>query len=404
MTDIKPSCQYVLSEMQRRRFSKSSLYVAKLRVSKLASWWKLNEASHTDVHSAFAAFYDHCLVGELPLLSVKRRTKDLCVFRRIEQHAAGQAVRWENVIPPMTAVNERHEWILSTMASDPRWSSDAVRKNVLSASRMFFAWLERHGCADVSRSSESSVREYYIDKSMRIKCVKSIRYALKNGMRWLKRHGYVDFECEALFALGIRTRQRLLPAADNANTARILDSIDRSTSLGRRDYAMILLGAALGLRPVDIVNMRLSDIDWRKGEIGIVQRKTGVALRLPLLQGVGEALKDYILHGRPDTECQQVFVSHHTPFSGLIRSAPGKRFVVLAQEVGLGRGDATGLTFYALRRALGRNLVAGGVPIPTVAQMLGHTELRSAESYMSFDGGSLSECALSFGDVEEDGE
>lgn len=401
MTDIKPSCKYVLSEMQRRRFSKSSLYVARLRVSRLESWWKLNESSHEDVHSAFAAFYNHCLDGHLPLLTVERRKKDLCVLRRIEQHATGHAVEWKNVIPPMTAVNERHERLLSTMGDDPRWSSDAVRRNVLSASRKFFAWLEEHGCADVSRASESSVREYYVDKSMRIKCIKSLRYALKRAMRWLKGRGVVGFDCEALFALGIRTRQRLLPAADNANTVRILDSIDRSTALGRRDYAMILLGAALGVRPVDIVSMRLSDIDWRNGEIGIVQRKTGVALNLPLLPGVGEALKDYILRGRPETECQLVFVSHHTPFSGLIRSTPGKRFVKLAQEAGLGRGDGIGLTFYALRRALGRNLVSGGVPIPTVAQMLGHTELRSAESYMSFDGGSLGECALSFADMGE---
>lgn len=401
MTDIQPSCKYVLSEMQRRRFSKSSLYVARLRVSRLECWWKLNEAVYSDLHSAFAAFYDYCLAENVPLMSAERRKKDLCVLRRIEQHACGREVEWKNAIPPMTAVNERHERLLQTMDGDTCWSSDAVRKNVLSASRKFFAWLEEQGCPDVSCTSAAAVREYYVAKAMSIRCVKSLRYALKNAMRWLRGRGVVSFDCEALFALGIRTRQRLLPAADNANTAQVLDSISRDDALGKRDYAMILLGAALGVRPVDIVSLRLSDIDWRKGELAIVQRKTGVALRLPLSPGVGEALEDYILHGRPESGCDLVFVSHHTPYEGLSRSTPGQRFVRLAQAVGLESGDKTGVTFYALRRALGRNLVAGGVPMPTVAQMLGHTELRSAESYMSFDGGSLGDCALGFKDVED---
>ena len=87
-----------------------------------------------------------------------------------------------------------------------------------------------------------------------------------------------------------------------------MSSTDRSSGIGRRDYALLLLAARYGLRPADIRGMQLEDIRWREGAIVIQQSKTGRKLTLPLLQDVSEALISYLRNGRPPTKARNVFV------------------------------------------------------------------------------------------------
>ena len=90
--------------------------------------------------------------------------------------------------------------------------------------------------------------------------------------------------------------------------------IDRQSATGKRDYAMILMTARLGLRISDLRQLELGDLDWRAKTITIVQHKTGRPLSLPLLDDVGWAIIDYVRHGRPETACAKVFIKHRHPF------------------------------------------------------------------------------------------
>ena len=89
----------------------------------------------------------------------------------------------------------------------------------------------------------------------------------------------------------------------------ILASIDRNAPQGKRDYAMLLLGCRLGLRAKDIRNLRLENVNWPAARIDIVQSKTGVALSLPMSHEVGDAIVDYLRHGRPKTAFREVFMA-----------------------------------------------------------------------------------------------
>lgn len=92
--------------------------------------------------------------------------------------------------------------------------------------------------------------------------------------------------------------------------------IDRSTAMGKRDYAMIMTAAVTGIRSVDIINLTFDAIDWINGEIRIIQHKTGKTLALPLTTDVGEAIQDYILNGRPKSDLPFVFyVQNPRPYS-----------------------------------------------------------------------------------------
>jgi len=93
----------------------------------------------------------------------------------------------------------------------------------------------------------------------------------------------------------------------SGQVARLLASCDRRTAMGRRDYAMLLLLARLGLRAGEVAALRLEDVDWRSGEIDI-PGKGGRRERLPLPDDVGQALVAYLRRGRPDTGDRSLFV------------------------------------------------------------------------------------------------
>ena len=96
----------------------------------------------------------------------------------------------------------------------------------------------------------------------------------------------------------------------------LINSVDITTPIGKRDYAMILLGARLGLRIGDILSLTLNDIDWSKKLITITQSKTKEPLSLPLPDDAGWAIIDYLKNGRPVTDYPNIFVTHNAPYKG----------------------------------------------------------------------------------------
>ena len=95
-----------------------------------------------------------------------------------------------------------------------------------------------------------------------------------------------------MFSVKIRREEKISAAISDAELERTLAQINTKSVMGKRDMAMILLGVSTGMRACDIVNLKLSDIDWLRGELHLVQKKTANPVVLPLMQDVGEALKE----------------------------------------------------------------------------------------------------------------
>ena len=100
-----------------------------------------------------------------------------------------------------------------------------------------------------------------------------------------------------------------------------LTTFDRTTSTGRRDYAMALCQVVLGLRVGEVAGLCLEDLDWRRATVRIVSRKAGRARDLPLPARVGEAIGRYLRDGRPETHCRNVFVRHRVPKGAPVSAA-----------------------------------------------------------------------------------
>jgi len=188
-----------------------------------------------------------------------------------------------------------------------------------------------------------------------------------------------------------------------AEIRRVLAAIDRHSATGKRDYAMILMTARLGLRISDLRQVELGDLDWRSKRITIVQHKTGRPLSLPLLDDVGWAVIDYVRCGRPDTPCPKVFVKHRHPFDAFGgASSVASRLSRHAARAGieLPAGQLCGM--HSLRGALAIAMIGNGASMPLISAVLGHASSDTTQAYyLRFDVERLRCCALDVEDVIE---
>jgi integrase len=150
----------------------------------------------------------------------------------------------------------------------------------------------------------------------------------------------------------------VLPATPWPEIEAVLKIIDRTKAKGKRDYAMILLASVTGLRAIDIAQMRFTDINRQRGEIEIVQSKTGEPVVLPLTRDVGKAVKDYILNGRYQCDSDAVFLREKKPYRGFADAVSiGDIYDDCRRRAGLDREAFDGKGFHSLRRTVGTSLV-----------------------------------------------
>lgn len=177
----------------------------------------------------------------------------------------------------------------------------------------------------------------------------------------------------------------------------MLNSIDRANTKGKRDYAILLLAARLGIRAVDITNLQLTDLNWSTNEIVIKQEKTYHTIHLPLLNDVGWALIDYIQHGRPQTDDKYVFRCMYAPYGRLKGSqAVESIFHSRMNKAGIKlETNNQPIGIHVLRHALGRVLLEKETDLPVISQVMGHQSIRSTETYIHIDMKGLAQCTIS---------
>ena len=183
----------------------------------------------------------------------------------------------------------------------------------------------------------------------------------------------------------------------------ILSAVDKNALNGKRDYAFMAIAARTGLRGMDIVNLKLDSIDWRSNEMRIVQHKTGNALILPLVQEVGNAVADYILNSRPESNSGYIFVKRcdpAQPFSRQCATAVVKKHMALA---GVDCEKTPHRGIHSFRRGLGKALLEASVPIDMINELLGHADMNSSRPYLAIDENGLRNCALGLIPLEMEG-
>jgi site-specific recombinase XerD len=265
----------------------------------------------------------------------------------------------------------------------------------------FCRWLDTQGVAALDELTASLLRDFIPSLAgFRRSTIAVHASALRGFLAYLRLEGVLDRDLAPAIELPpVYSMVQAPQVLKDETVERLLAAVDRSSPLGKRDLAMLLLAVHYGLRPADIRGLRFDHIHWREQRIVLVQSKTQRRLELPLLTEVDHALVSYIREGRPSCTAREIFIRHAIPIAPLARrnslwSVMNRALAATGVEIPTGERGFRLLRHYAATRLLRR-----GVPFETISDILGHASVDATRRYTQVDLAGLRSVALSYAEV-----
>ena len=230
-------------------------------------------------------------------------------------------------------------------------------------------------------------------------CTQYVRHqnlsVIRGFLRYLYDRGLTENDGSRMVPRDKYTRQPKLPSTyTKEEVEALIASIERSSPKGRRDYAMVLITARLGLRATDVCCLTFENIRWEQSLIVLNQQKTGGRIELPLLSEIGEAIIDYLKYGRPESTLPYIFLHTNHPYDRLNRSTLHSIICLYLRRAGIHYEKERKHGPHALRHSLAGVLLAKKTPVPVISEVLGHRSTESTRYYLRIDLNSLRQCAL----------
>lgn len=223
------------------------------------------------------------------------------------------------------------------------------------------------------------------------KVAKTMTTALRSFLRYARYRGDLTLDLAAAVPIVPNWSMTEIPRAIAPDQVRqLLTSIDRHTAMGRRDYAILLLLARLGLRTGEVTSLELGDIDWNAGKL-TVRGKSGQRSELPLSEEVGKAIAAYLRHGRPQSACRRVFLRSKAPIDGFRQCAVGSVVRHALLRAGI-KAPTTGA--HQFRHGLATDMLRHGASLGEIGDLLGHRHPQTTSIYTKVDLDALRTLAL----------
>jgi integrase len=277
------------------------------------------------------------------------------------------------------------------------WDADMADRDLALATReaygrvcrAYLVFLESRGITGLGDADGSSVLGF-LAALTGTWAASSLFWVVSNFRPFLKFTGRNDLIDAARMA-GVRRSHAILPVLPD-EVERIVVQACATSVIAARDAAITLLAVTTGLRACDIINLRLTDIDWRARTASIVQQKTRNPLTVPLTELLAGRLADYVLDQRPDSSDDHVFLRRVAPHTRLSDHASIHRVITTVfGKAGVTEAKAgTRL----LRHNAASRLLRAAVPLPTISAVLGHASPESTDLYLSVDEDRLLDCVL----------
>jgi site-specific recombinase XerD len=255
---------------------------------------------------------------------------------------------------------------------------------------------ERFGAGPVELSSLSAtdVTGFVRCRAVTIQSrrVQLMTTALRSFLRFARCRGDIDKDLAACVPAVANWKLSTIPRAiPSSQVELVLTSVDRRTAMGRRDYAILLILARLGLRAGEIKTLTLEDLDWQEGLI-TVRGKAGRYSQLPLPVDVGEAIADYLQHGRPMDSSRCVFLRTRAPAGGF----KGQCGIGSVVKHALARAgvDAPRKGAHQFRHGLASQMLRQGASLFEIGELLRHRSPQTTAIYAKVDLVSLATLAL----------
>lgn len=291
--------------------------------------------------------------------------------------------------------NETSDLVEKILDSYP--VSDATKKDLRAPTRHFLWYAEQRGIKTES-IDDNTVMSYLIDEvpvsnggstGRTLRCVK---YATE----YLKEHGNHNIHRDYTLLKLKNDHRRIIPAYSEEEIARIAEAAGTDNALGKRDLAIIFIAYCTGLRGIDIISIKSSDIDWHSHKVSVIQSKTHTPVVSELNGATMNALADYILDWRPKCDIPEVFVTVKGPHRRLSKGF-GSMIDKYCEMAGVPKVTSRG--FHSIRRAFETVMVSRGVSIETASQMMGHKTIAEDKPYITHDKNQIAFVAMDFSDV-----
>lgn len=243
---------------------------------------------------------------------------------------------------------------------------------------------------ELARLSGGEVNAFVLRESRRrsVRSAETVVCALRALLRFLHVQGLIAQPLAEAVPSVARRREDLPRGLPAGQIRLLLDSCDRSTPVGRRDFAILMLLARLGLRCGEVAALEFDDVDWRAGEL-VIRGKGSCVDRLPLPCDVGEALVDHLCHGRPRGFGRALFVTACAPIVGVTRGVVSDVVASACKRAGIPPVRA-----HRLRHTVASELLSRGAGLAEIGQVLRHRDLRTTALYAKVDRQALSRVAL----------
>lgn len=262
----------------------------------------------------------------------------------------------------------------------------------------FISGLNLKGITKVSEITEDAIVDF-VDHAQT--CKREHFYAIRQLCAYLHKQKLMPIDLGYVLSSNNFPQREKLPSVYSADEIKEIGaSIEQSSAVGKRDYAIFLLASHLGLRASDLAGLTWKNIDWDAGRITLYQYKTKNPVELPLLKDVGEAIVTYARDARPKSDFKEVFLSAKAPYRPMTRISINGVISRIMQASGV---DTSGRRFgpHSLRHSLASNLLRNGAALPTISSVLGHESTQATMEYLRVDVRNLKECVLDVPLVDE---
>jgi len=220
---------------------------------------------------------------------------------------------------------------------------------------------------------------------------------LRIFLRYLHREGLVGTDLSVHIDSPRNYRLATLPRAITWDeVGQLLAAVDRRSAVGKRDYALLILLITYGLRAREVAGLTLDDLDWPHERLMIPARKGGHASTYPLSPSVGDALVEYLQHGRVVSTQRAVFLRVQAPHTPMTHAAISCCVRARLKHAGIAVARPGSHT---LRHACATRLLEADFSLKSIGDYIGHSHPKSTDIYTKLDLGALRELALSDGEA-----
>ncbi len=280
---------------------------------------------------------------------------------------------------------ERHAQAYARHLRDARALAETTVGHYVPFIRAFLTDRFGDGSVRLNRLRAADVVGYVqrLAPRLHMKSAKLLTTVLRSFLRYARQRGAVVHDLAAAVPVVAAWSMTGVPRAIGAGHVRqLLASLDRRTAVGRRDHAIVLVLARLGLRSGEVARLDLEDIDWGRGQIS-VRGKRGHRAALPLPADVGAAIAAYLRDGRPSSPSRRVFLRSRAPLSGFAGpSGIGSiiRHALLRAEI-----QATTMGAHQFRHGLATEMLRRGASLAEIGEILRHQSPQTTAIYAKVD-------------------